>query len=251
MKNIIQGLWIGKSLSLMEQLSIKSFLANGHEYHLYVYRKVKNVPRNTVIKDANEILPEQMIFKYRDKEHEGGFSGFSNLFRYKLLSEKGGFGVDLDVVCLKNWDFDASYVFATERSYRKKPDSICAGIIKAPQASDFIKECYESANSMDIKTLRFRQNGMFLLHSLIEKYELKRYVASPDVFCPIDHWEWIKFIDQNLDFSISEKTYGIHLWHELWRLAMKNIINRLLRKIDSNILYGEKTLYGRLQRMYL
>jgi len=251
MKNVIQGLWIGKSLSLMEQLSIKSFLAHGHEYHLYVYQKVKNIPQGAVIENANEILPEQMIFKYRDKQHEGGLSGFSNLFRYKLLLEKGGFGVDLDVVCLKNWDFDDPYVFATERDYQKKPDTICAGILKAPRASDFIKECYESASSMDTKTLCFRQNGMFLLHSLILKYGFKNYTVPPEVFCPIDHWEWKKFIDRSFDFQIPEKTYGMHLWHELWRLAMKNRINKLLRKIDSNILYDQKTLYGRLQRMYL
>src|SRR5258706_6206464 len=38
---IIQGLWIGPTLSQMEQLSIASFLANGHEYHLFVYDDVK------------------------------------------------------------------------------------------------------------------------------------------------------------------------------------------------------------------
>ena len=30
---IIQGLWIGAELSVMEQLSISSFLLNGHDYH--------------------------------------------------------------------------------------------------------------------------------------------------------------------------------------------------------------------------
>ena len=41
MKQIIQGLWIGSELSMMEQLSIASFLKNGHDYHLYVYGDVK------------------------------------------------------------------------------------------------------------------------------------------------------------------------------------------------------------------
>ena len=39
--DIIQGLWIGETLSTMEYLSIKSFLDNGHEYHLYTYGEVK------------------------------------------------------------------------------------------------------------------------------------------------------------------------------------------------------------------
>ena len=77
MSNIIQGLWIGKSLSKMEQLSIKSFLDNGHEYHLYTYSDVKNIPKGTVIKDGNEIITENQIFTYKN----GSYSAFSNLFR--------------------------------------------------------------------------------------------------------------------------------------------------------------------------
>lgn len=58
----LQGLWIGPELSLMEQLSISSFLQNGHDYHLYVYDEV-NVPAGTVVRSANEILPAVRIFQ--------------------------------------------------------------------------------------------------------------------------------------------------------------------------------------------
>ena len=54
MNKIIQGLWIGPELSVMEQLSIASFLRNGHEYHLYVYDELKHVPSGTILKDANQ-----------------------------------------------------------------------------------------------------------------------------------------------------------------------------------------------------
>ncbi|HKG24499.1 MAG TPA: hypothetical protein VKB09_02575 [Thermomicrobiales bacterium] len=46
---IVQWLWVGSELSMMEQLSISSFLLNGHEYHLYVYGETRNVPLGTVI----------------------------------------------------------------------------------------------------------------------------------------------------------------------------------------------------------
>src|SRR5207253_1910437 len=52
---IIQSLWIGSELSVMERMSIISFLRNGHEYHLYTYNDLPNVPDGTVIKDANGI----------------------------------------------------------------------------------------------------------------------------------------------------------------------------------------------------
>jgi hypothetical protein len=86
---VIQGLWIGPELSVMEQLSITSFLRNGHEYHLYVYDEVKHIPDGTVIKKADDILPPSRIFKYKDRP---SYAGFANFFRYKLLLERGGGG---------------------------------------------------------------------------------------------------------------------------------------------------------------
>src|SRR5271163_1370072 len=108
----IQSLWIGRTLSAMERLSIASFLANGHEYHLYVYEEIENAPKGTVLKAANEILPESMIFQYRSHPSH---AGFSNFFRYKLLLSRGGWWVDTDVVCLKPFAFEDPHVFASER----------------------------------------------------------------------------------------------------------------------------------------
>src|SRR5437016_4032991 len=99
---IIQGLWIGSELSVMERMSIISFLRNGHEYHLYTYNDLPNVPDRVVVKDANRILPASAIFKYKERP---SYAGFANYFRYRLLLEHGGWWADLDVVCLRPFDF--------------------------------------------------------------------------------------------------------------------------------------------------
>jgi len=97
----------------MEQLSICSFLLNGHDYHLYIYDHVKNIPAGTVIRDANEVLPAARIFQYK---HRPSYAGFANLFRYKLLFERGGWWVDTDTICLKAFDFHDEYVFSTQKN---------------------------------------------------------------------------------------------------------------------------------------
>ena len=75
---VIQGLWIGRELSVLEQLSVASFVLNGHEYHLYVYEEVENVPSGATIKDAADILPRSSVFQY---EHRPSYAGFANFFR--------------------------------------------------------------------------------------------------------------------------------------------------------------------------
>ena len=92
------SLCIGRHLSALVRLSFSSFLANGLSFNVYVYEEVFNVPQGTVLKAADEILPESMIFRYKKYPSH---AGFSNFFRYKLLLQKGGWWVDTDVVCLK------------------------------------------------------------------------------------------------------------------------------------------------------
>ena len=101
MSKIIQSLWIGNELSNIEKLCINSYIKNGHTFHLYTYDEIKNVPKECVIKDAQEILPKDDIFAYNSGLGKGSFSAFSNYFRYKLLELKGNWWTDTDIVCLK------------------------------------------------------------------------------------------------------------------------------------------------------
>ena len=59
---IVQSLWVGNTLSNMEVCCINSFLKHGFIFHLYTYESVKRVPKGTIIKDANEIMPAKEIF---------------------------------------------------------------------------------------------------------------------------------------------------------------------------------------------
>jgi hypothetical protein len=86
----VQGLWIGQRLSVMEQLSTRSFLANVHEYHLYVCGDVQDVPRGAVLKDANAILDRSRILTFQSGFGKNSNAGFADLSRHKLLATRGG-----------------------------------------------------------------------------------------------------------------------------------------------------------------
>jgi hypothetical protein len=96
-----QSFWFGDCLPLYQQLAAKSFFDFGHEYVLYAYKKF-DVPAGVELRDANDILPESRLFFYGERAGvgRGSIAGFSNLFRYNLLHQKGDWWVDADVVCL-------------------------------------------------------------------------------------------------------------------------------------------------------
>ena len=131
MSNIVQSLWIGGTLSKMEQLSARSFIDNGHEYHLYTYGDVKNIPEGVVVKDGNDILPESEIFRYKN----GSVSAFSNYFRFMMLHKKGGYWADTDLICVKPFVFEEEYVIASEPIQEYEGQLVTSCFIKLPKNS--------------------------------------------------------------------------------------------------------------------
>jgi hypothetical protein len=128
-KAVVQSLWIGPELSAIEQLAINSFLKNGHEFHLYTYDKVKNIPEGTTIKDANEIINSSEIFLYKKS-----YATFADWFRWELIYKKGNFWVDMDVICLKPFDFKDELIYGFESDYR-----VPQTVIKFPKGHEIAK----------------------------------------------------------------------------------------------------------------
>ena len=236
MNKIIQGLWIGPELSVMEQLSIASFMRNWHEYHLYIYDEPKNVPVGTVIKDANEILPAASVFQYRQYP---SYAGFSNFFRYKLLLERGGWWVDTDTICLKPFDFPELYVFSSEMS--QGLEVVNSGILKAPAGSELMAYTWGVCKTKNPAQLVWGETGPRLMGEAVRKYALEEFKKPHHVFCPLGFSEWRKVIEADAAVALDESTYAIHLWNEMWRHTNQ----------DKNAQYDRDCLYEQLKRRYL
>jgi mannosyltransferase OCH1-like enzyme len=233
---VVQGLWIGSALSAMERMSINSFLVNGHEYHLYVYDDVKQVPDGAVIKDGNEILPSSMIFLYRDY---ASYSGFSNFFRYKLLLDKGGWWADTDLICLKPFDFQEEHVFASEIIHDEV--LITSGVIKAPADSRAMQYAWQVCQTKNPQQLVWGETGPKLMAEIVREFSLEAYVKPSTVFCPLSVLDWHQVREPDGDFRFAETTHAIHLWNEAWRRT----------GYDKNRSYHPDCLYEKLKRKYL
>lgn len=240
----IQSLWIGPELSAMEQLSISSFLAHGYEFHLYVYNKVVGIPAGTKTIDANKIIPCEKVFKY---PKYNSYAGFANMFRYKLLEQRGGYWVDVDIVCLRPFPENRDYLFAGQHTKpSKSPLEIrpfannC--VIKAPVGSKIMQLCYEKASACDTTTLQWGVTGPRLLSKAVKLFGLEDCVADPSEICPIPWWQWERIVaDNTSDQIMSAKAYAIHLWQEQWRRY----------NIDKNRTFSSGSIYEYLKRLYI
>lgn len=230
----INSLWIGDSLSQMEILSMKSHLKQGHRCHLWCYDSFPNLPIGVIVEDANQILPKSRVFTYQMGFGKGSYSAFSNIFRYKLLLEHGGWWCDTDVVAIQPFDFKEEIVFASERLVRSgSVPTTC--VIKLPKGSEVAAYCYEKSCSINQATLEWGEIGPDLLREAILRFGLVSCVKPPNTFCPTDWFEAQKdpLIHREVDLTNS---HSVHLWHEMWRQST----------IDKNGDYDDTSLYGRL-----
>ena len=235
--DVIQGLWIGDALSTMERLSIMSFLAHGHEYHLYVYGTVSNVPPGTRLKPAGEILPESMIFQYTQYPT---YAGFANSFRYKLLLDRGGWWADMDAICLRPFDLEEEYVFGSELTAEGHTTPTNA-FIKSPAGSEVMNYAWEQCRAKDPRQLTWGETGPRLVNEAIRKFSLVRFIQDYTIFTPVSHFEWERLVEPGWTGEFDASTRALHLWNEKWRRAGR----------DKNANYPQNSLYERLKALYL
>ncbi|MCO5260548.1 MAG: hypothetical protein M9916_10425 [Crocinitomicaceae bacterium] len=172
--NQFHSLWIGEKLGKTELLTLLSFKEHGQIINIWTYTPIKNLPDGFVQRDANEIIPKEKVFKYSDKSKidwgKGSYAGFSDVFRYKLLYEYGGWWVDMDVTCFKPFNIDAPYFF---RNHWKLP--VVGNVMKCPKGSELMKVCYERAVIEVTENNTDWHKPITILNEEIERFNLMKY----------------------------------------------------------------------------
>jgi hypothetical protein len=124
----IAALWIGGSLSYLEQLCLKSFLDVGHHVTLYSYEPIPNAPDGTELADANAVL-SQAIFLRHGRTNSPALH--SDLFRYHLLAKTDRtIWADTDAYCVKPFTTPNGHFHAWESD-----DGINGGVLGLPKDS--------------------------------------------------------------------------------------------------------------------
>ena len=262
---IVQSLWVGGRLSALERLCIRSFCAHGHEFHLYHYDELHNVPRVDGLRLMNgaDILPRTAIFRHKS----GTLAFFADHFRFALLHKRGGWWADMDTVCLRHLDFAAEVVLMRDL----KPYRLWNGMLKFPRGHAFAAAITDSYSDVDrsqpwdkpmVRVHKIRRRlmfwrdsrryirsrdagGMISLMSAVKHYRLEKHALPTSVFLlpgnPLGR-KVVEGAGWNFDgvLSAAPDLRCVHLCNSLFAFE----------RIDKDGDYPADSLYEVLKRRY-
>lgn len=212
---IINSLWVGSKLSALELLTIHSFIDKGHTFQLWTYEALdQDLPMGVVQMDAGDIIPRDQLFQRKVKNPENGigkgsYALFSDLFRYKLLYEQGGWWTDMDMTCLKALEVKEPYYF---RSHPRLP--MVGNLMKCPKSSPMMKAAYEMVSAKCNSDTEDWLLSNEILGQQVMEFKLDQYIRS-NHSNPDDWLEVEKFIFQKE--SVPDHWTIIHWMNEEWR----------------------------------
>lgn len=221
LSELVQTFWWGDSLSALASMCLKSFLDHGHSVDLYSFQSFA-VPEGVQLKDARALFLENEVFFYEAGPGAGSPSAFSNLFRYRLLAERGGWWVDTDVVCLSRHMPEGDTFFAWQDEW-----VINTAVMRFPVGHAAMLQCLDEARRAGSR-VQWGDIGPFLLTRVLADLGLTKD-AKPAAICyPIPWQNALEVLNPDLTEMVVAKLEGaqlLHLWNSplLWAGVEPNI----------------------------
>lgn len=235
---IVNAIWIGERLPLLQRMCLKSWVSHGNQVHLWCYESLKDVPVEIVMKPAEEVFPLPVIH-YTDDAHRGSPVLHANLFRYAYLWKNGGPFIETDLMCLAD-SMPGEVVISSELGADGDVHPNLAYLSFPTRNADLAWECLKESL---VRLSGPRQWGLFgprLLKEMLSFCGVSlAQVRPPKDFCPLGWNETQRLFDaEPPDLSGS---FAVHLWQQV--LTKTGRDSRGMR-------YPETSLWEKWKREY-
>jgi hypothetical protein len=221
----IHCFWSNASLNAMSYLSLQSMIRQGHPVKLYTYDDVATmqalVPPGVMVADATSVVPRST---YQQAVVHSEIRYFSDIFRYAVLQEHGGWWLDTDIVLVKPLNFGAQHVFSAQWSGVENGHVCVGGVMRAPKGSLHMANLYALAlqRLFTERRVEYGAVGPLLLSEyllLSGDEELQSSILPPTTFNAIDWHEVDLFASESragFDLLNDPRVTGVHLWGKMW-----------------------------------
>jgi len=225
--------WHGRSLSPLELTCMRSFIAHGHRLRVFSYDELA-LPAGVENADARRILPAERFFTFEDSP-----SAFTNIFRYRMLLEQGGWWIDTDVLC-RTADIPACDYYWAEQELGQ----VNGAVIRFPPSDALCRRLLQEGERRADRLSFWGQLGPALLTEVLPEAPPAGHAGSTNDVYPIHwlqtHFFWLPEFASVVESRTRQSTF-VHLWHSLFG---KMGIDVHARPPEGSYLDSQYTLYG-------
>jgi hypothetical protein len=205
--------WHGAELSVFENACLESFTSSGFEVSVFSYSRGLQLPPGCRLCDARALYPEKDVFSYSENQ---SVSAFSNLVRYKLLSESSCTWIDLDVFLLNPsilGEFDAGW---------QNPTKVNGAVLASrPSTRHVFGQLLEQASDTRLRERHGSLGPDLLSRNLPDLRDAGMRIGPSSHFYPIP-WNRIYLIllpeYRELCENLCRDSCALHLFNEYLRV---------------------------------
>ena len=201
--------WEGQYLTAIENLCMRSFIKHGHSLRVFTYNGAQ-VPEGVALEDARDVLPADRFFTF-----QGSPSAFTNIFRYKLLLDQGGWWADTDIFCCRRQMQTCEYYWAEEQ-----PGRINGAVLRFPPGDPLCWQLLRLSEERSKGHLHKGWLGPDLLTKVLSGKKPIGLVGSTDDVYSI-HWQeahyfWLPEFSHQIEMRTCNSSF-IHFWLSVLR----------------------------------
>ena len=243
----VGALWIGGSLTWLEQLCLKSFVDQGHPTVLYTYGEVQGIPEGVEVRDGRDVVATE---NFHTHARTGSVALFSDLFRFHMIAKDPEIiYIDTDVYSVRPIPGNESHVFGYEfYSEEKQKGQINGAILRMPTESpalqgllEFTREEYpvpewlpprhlkeikrraDEGNPMHVSEMPWGIWGPLGVTAFLQKTGEDKYARPTDVYYPVHFANRRAFAKRPgvVRNKLTEETRCIHIWAPIKRFCAR------------------------------
>lgn len=247
----LTALWIGENINPIVEIAWLSWIKQGYNINAYVSNIDKENLNDTLKKFINKKLFFKNALKIMEFKNDDEILPLSDLWRYKLLYEKGGIWVDSDMILLDQLPNDDCIITS---EHTKKTGGRAAkldykpniGILKFNKGDELLGKTIKRIEKyMIIDKPQFTDNMKFFQAELKKKEDYNKHILMPYMTCPIPYWNFKEIYMPINDYSVKygvalpnlneilDKSIAVHCWENY------SIGNKLdIKGCDNKSLFG-------------